>query len=193
MNDTPKPDIQKPDTVIREEKILTFWKEQNIFEKSLKKDAPRGEFTFYDGPPFATGVPHIGHLLASAIKDAVGRYRTMQGYHVRRVWGWDCHGLPVETIVEEKLGLKTKKDIEEIGVARFNAEAREAVLAFVREWKRYIERIGRWVDFDNAYKTMDTDYMESVWWALKTLHEHGDRSEERRVGKECRSRWSPYH
>ena len=176
---------QKSEVALREEAILAWWKANHIFEKSLEKPAPKGEFVFYDGPPFATGLPHIGHLLASAIKDTVGRYKTMRGYHARRVWGWDCHGLPVETKVEEKLGLKTKKDIETIGVARFNREARSMVLAFVNEWKYYIERIGRWVDFDHSYKTMDTNYMESVWWALKTIYDKGDLYEGNRVLMYC--------
>ncbi len=178
-----KPQIS--DIAKREEEVLSFWKEQRIFEKSLEKHASNGEFVFDDGPPFATGLPHIGHLLASSIKDAIGRYKTMRGYHVRRVWGWDCHGLPIETKVEEKLELKTKKDIEKIGVAKFNSEARKLVLAFVDDWKQYIERIGRWVDFDDSYKTMDTGYMESVWWALKTIYDKGDLYEGNRVLMYC--------
>ena len=166
-----KQEVNKSDTALREEEILHFWKENLMFEKSLEKEAPKGEFVFYDGPPFATGTPHMGHLLASGYKDAIGRYKTMQGYHVPRRWGWDCHGLPVESIVEKKLGLKTKKDIEAIGIEKFNAEARASVLRFVSDWEWYVDRIGRWVDFKNSYKTMDNSYMESVWWALKTLHE----------------------
>ncbi|MCK6462624.1 MAG: class I tRNA ligase family protein [Candidatus Pacebacteria bacterium] len=152
-----------------EKEILKFWKENKIFEKSLAKDSPKGEFVFYDGPPFATGLPHYGSLLASIAKDVFGRYKTMRGYHVRRRWGWDCHGLPIENMIEKKLGLKTKKDIETMGVEKFNQACREVVLQTADDWKNYVEKIGRWVDFDNSYKTMDTSYMESVWWALKQM------------------------
>src|SRR3989344_1912052 len=119
----------------REEKILQFWKENKIFEKTLEKSAPKGEFVFYDGPPFATGLPHYGSLLSSIIKDVILRYKTMRGYHVRRRWGWDCHGLPIENAVEKQLGLKTKKDIEALGVETFNRTAREGVLQYARDWK----------------------------------------------------------
>jgi isoleucyl-tRNA synthetase len=112
----------------REEEILKFWKENKIFEKSLQKPSPQGEFVFYDGPPFATGLPHYGSLLSSIIKDVIPRYKTMQGFHVRRRWGWDCHGLPIESLVEKKLGLKSKKDIEKVGVEHFNKEAKSMVL-----------------------------------------------------------------
>ncbi|NUQ57650.1 MAG: class I tRNA ligase family protein, partial [Candidatus Paceibacter sp.] len=152
-----------------EKEILKFWKENKIFEKSLEKDSPKGEFVFYDGPPFATGLPHYGSLLASVAKDIFGRYKTMRGYHVRRRWGWDCHGLPIEHMIEKKLGLKSKKDIEAMGVEKFNQACREVVLQTADDWKNYVEKVGRWVDFDNSYKTMDTAYMESVWWALKQM------------------------
>ncbi len=161
---------EKSETARREEEVLAFWKERGIFEKSLTKDAPQGEFVFYDGPPFATGLPHMGHLLGSSIKDVVGRYKTMRGYHVPRRWGWDTHGLPIENIVEKKLALTGKKDIEAMGIGRFNTEARKTVLAYVDDWKQYVERMGRWVDFDHSYKTMDNSYIESVWWALKKIH-----------------------
>lgn len=152
-----------------EKRILEFWQKNKIFEKSLSKKSPKGDFVFYDGPPFATGTPHYGHIVASLIKDIVPRYWTMQGYHVERKWGWDCHGLPIENIVEEELGLKHKKDIEEIGVDKFNETARSKVLMYTEEWKKVIERLGRWADMDNAYKTMDLDYMESIWWVFKQL------------------------
>ncbi len=161
----------KSETALREEALVQFWKDTKTFEKSIEKKAPNGDFVFYDGPPFATGLPHMGHLLASSYKDAVGRYKTMRGYRVPRRWGWDCHGLPIESLVEKKLGLKTKKDIEVLGVEKFNAEARASVQQFVSDWEWYVDRIGRWVDFKNSYKTMDNSYMESVWWALKRLHE----------------------
>lgn len=162
---------QKKTVSEKEHKTLKFWKEKEIFKKSVEKDAPQGDFVFYDGPPFATGLPHQGSLLSSVIKDVIPRYKTMRGYRVARRWGWDCHGLPIESLVEKQLGLKTKKDIEKIGIATFNNAARESVLQFEKEWERYVERVGRFVDFKNSYKTMDNSYMESVWWALKQLHE----------------------
>src|SRR3989338_7882933 len=113
---TEKTKAEKTDTAIREEEVLQFWKEKGIFQKSLQKDAPQGEFVFYDGPPFATGLPHIGSLLSSVIKDVIARYKTMRGFRVRRVWGWYCHGLPIENMIEKELGLKSKKDILEMGI-----------------------------------------------------------------------------
>lgn len=157
----------------REEEVLAFWNKRHIFNKSLKKHAPKGEYVFYDGPPFATGLPHYGHLLQSAIKDAVPRYRTMQGYHVARRWGWDCHGLPLENQIEQELGFKVKRDIEKFGVENFNEKARQAVLRYADDWKQIIPRVGRWVDMDNDYRTMDSSYTESVWWAFKTLYDKG--------------------
>ncbi len=164
-------DTQKSDTARREEEILAFWNEQQIFEKTLSKEAPEGEYTFYDGPPFATGTPHYGHLVASAIKDAVPRYKTMRGYHVARQWGWDCHGLPIENIVEKELGTKSKRDILEIGVKKFNELCREKIFTYVDVWNTFIPRFGRWADMEKPYRTMDKDYMESEWWAFKTLYE----------------------
>jgi len=154
-----------------EEKILEFWDENKTFEKSLeiRKDAPR--YTFYDGPPFATGTPHYGHIPSSLMKDVVPRYFTMKGHLVERKWGWDCHGLPIENIAEKELGIKTKKEIEEIGVDKFNEFCRSKVLGYVDEWKKVIRRMGRWADMDNAYKTMDLDYMESVWSVFKDLYD----------------------
>ncbi len=175
----------KSETSKREEEILSFWKENKMFEKSLEKDAPNGEFVFYDGPPFATGLPHYGSLLSSVVKDVVGRYKTMRGYHVPRRWGWDCHGLPIENMIEKKLDLKTKKDIEELGIDKFNEEARSTVLAYVDEWKEYVDRIGRWVDFDNSYKTMDNTYIESVWWALKKINDDKRLYEGKKVLMYC--------
>jgi isoleucyl-tRNA synthetase len=163
-------EVVKSDVAKREEQTLRFWNEHGIFKKTLEKDAPKGNYVFYDGPPFATGLPHYGHILASAIKDAVPRYQTMRGFHVDRKWGWDCHGLPIENIVEKELKISGKKQIEEIGIATFNEHARSRVLQYVGEWKNTIERIGRWVDFDGSYKTMDNSYIESVWWALKEIH-----------------------
>ena len=157
----------------REEKILKFWQDNKIFEKSVKKSAPQGEFTFYDGPPFASGTPHYGHLLAGTIKDAVPRFWTMRGFRVSRRWGWDCHGLPVENLVEKELGLKSKKEIENYGVEKFNATARESVLRYADIWREQIPRFGRFVDMTDDYRTMDANYTESVWWAFKKLHDKG--------------------
>lgn len=169
-----------------EKEILKFWQEQKIFEKSLENTKGKRTFVFYDGPPFATGLPHYGHILGSVIKDVVPRYWTMKGYYVRRRWGWDCHGLPIENMVEKELGLSGKKDIEErIGVEKFNETCRSKVLMFTKEWKKMIDRIGRWVEFDNAYKTMDPTYMESVWWALKSLWDKGLVYESRKVLMYC--------
>jgi isoleucyl-tRNA synthetase len=178
-------DSPKSETAKREEEVLKFWKENRIFEKTLEKEAPKGEFVFYDGPPFATGTPHSGSLLSSVSKDVMPRYKTMRGFRVRRRWGWDTHGLPIESLVEKKLGLKNKKEILAVGIKTFNETARAMVLEYVHEWKRYVERVGRWVDFDNSYKTMDASYTESVWWALKKIHEKGHLYEGRKVLMYC--------
>lgn len=156
-----------------EEGALKFWTDADIFNKSLTKPAPRGDYVFYDGPPFATGTPHYGHIVASIMKDVVPRYQTMRGYRVERKWGWDCHGLPIENIVEKELGTKTKKDIIDLGVGKFNDLCRERVLTYVDEWKKVIGRLGRWADMDNAYKTMDLSFMDSIWWAFKRLWDEG--------------------
>ncbi|MDO8548393.1 MAG: class I tRNA ligase family protein, partial [bacterium] len=155
----------------REEEILAFWNKNGIFQKSLDKHAPKGEYVFYDGPPFATGLPHFGHMLPTTIKDAIPRYRTMRGYRVRRQWGWDCHGLPLENQIEQELGIKTKRDIEAYGIEKFNSAARAAVVRYTEDWKRIIPRLGRWADMDLDYKTMDAPYTESVWWAFKNLYD----------------------
>lgn len=160
---------KKSEVAKREEEVLVFWNENDIFKKSLNKESPKGEYVFYDGPPFATGLPHHGSLLSSVIKDVVPRYQTMRGFRVNRRWGWDTHGLPIESLVEKELGLKSKKDILEIGIKAFNEKARSMVLTYVDEWEKYVVRVGRWVDYENSYKTMDNSYIESVWWALKEL------------------------
>ena len=156
-----------------EEEILKFWRQNKIFEKSVSKKSPKGDYVFYDGPPFANGLPHYGHILTSIIKDVIPRYWTMKGYKVPRKWGWDCHGLPVENEVEKIFQLKAKKDIEKFGIGKFNKEARKNVLLYADEWKKIIPRIGRWADMENDYKTMDADYTESVWWVFKSLFEKG--------------------
>lgn len=169
LEENQKPQSSAPNFNDRELEVLQFWKDQSIFERSLEQTKDKQSFVFYDGPPFATGLPHHGHILISAVKDAIGRYKTMQGNYVRRVWGWDCHGLPIENIVEAKLGISGKKQIEEIGVDKFNAACRENVLTFANEWGKTVERMARWVNFENSYKTMDTTFMESVWWGLKQI------------------------
>lgn len=168
-----------------EEKILDFWGKNRIFERSLEKTKGGLLYTFYDGPPFATGLPHYGHILASTIKDLIPRYQTMKGRFVRRRWGWDCHGLPIEEIVERHLGISGKKQIEEIGIDKFNRTCREKVLEFADEWGKMVRRIARWVDFENSYKTMDRDYMESVWWAFKQIYDKGLVYEGRKVLMYC--------
>ncbi|MDO9231035.1 MAG: isoleucine--tRNA ligase [bacterium] len=156
-----------------EEEILKFWEENKIFQKSLENRVDCPLYTFYDGPPFATGTPHYGHLVGSAMKDIVPRFWTMKGRYVPRKWGWDCHGLPIENIVEKELGSKAKKDIEEMGVDKFNDLCRSKVLTYVSEWEKTVKRFGRWADMKNAYKTMDLSYMESVWWVFKELYDKG--------------------
>lgn len=171
MSKTPenKAEIKSPQA-LREEEVLKFWQEKDIFNKSLKRNDPKNSYVFYDGPPFATGLPHYGHILASTIKDTIPRYQTMRGKFVERRWGWDCHGLPIENIVEKDLKISGKKEIEKYGVDKFNEYARSKVLTFVHDWKKTVDRIGRWVDFDGSYKTMDNSYIESVWFALSELN-----------------------
>ena len=154
-----------------EESILKFWEDEKIFEKSLETRKDNEDFVFYDGPPFATGLPHYGHILAGTIKDVIPRYQTMKGKHVSRRFGWDCHGLPVEYEMEKQLGISGKTEIEEYGVANFNEMCRSIVLRYTNEWRNIITRTGRWVDFDHDYKTMEADYMESIWWVVKRLWE----------------------
>jgi isoleucyl-tRNA synthetase len=168
-----------------EKNVLKFWEENNIFQKSLEQTKNNPPYIFYDGPPFATGLPHYGHILASTIKDAIPRYQTMKGHFVRRRWGWDCHGLPIENIVEQKLKISGKKQIEEFGVENFNQACRENVLAFVDEWAKTVKRMGRWVEFEDSYKTMDTTYQESVWWALQQIWSKGLIYEDRKVLLYC--------
>ena len=156
-----------------ESRILEFWRKENIFRKSVEERPADNEFIFYDGPPFATGLPHYGHLLAGTIKDVIPRYKTMQGYRVERRFGWDCHGLPVEYEIEQTLDLKGRPDIEEFGVGNFNEECRKIVLRYASEWRETVERMARWIDFDNDYKTMDLTFMESVWWVFDQLWNKG--------------------
>ncbi len=156
-----------------EEEVLKYWEANQVFERSVNERPDNKPYVFYDGPPFATGLPHYGHIVASLMKDAVPRYFTMRGFKVERVWGWDCHGLPIENIVEKELGTKTKKEIEAMGVAEFNERCRSKVLGYVEDWKKTVRRLGRWVDMEHAYVTMSRDYMESVWWVFKQLWDKG--------------------
>ena len=156
-----------------EQEVLRFWDDRVIFQESLAQRMASQEYTFYDGPPFATGLPHYGHLLAGTIKDIVPRYQTMRGHFVERRFGWDCHGLPVEYEMEQELELSGKRDIEKLGVDVFNEKCRGIVLRYTREWRQIITRMGRWVDFDHDYKTMDKAYMESIWWVFKSLWDKG--------------------
>jgi isoleucyl-tRNA synthetase len=164
---------QTPNLVELEEAVQQYWKENKTFEKSVEMRDKKNSYVFYDGPPFATGLPHYGHILASTMKDVVPRYWTMQGKRVERKWGWDCHGLPIENIAEKELGITQKKEIEELGVEKFNEVCRSKVLSYVDDWKTIINRLGRWADMENDYKTMDIEFMESVWWVFKELHNNG--------------------
>ncbi|KAG9444145.1 hypothetical protein H6P81_015485 [Aristolochia fimbriata] len=155
----------------QEEKILEFWEDIQAFEKQLKLTEHLPEYIFYDGPPFATGLPHYGHILAGTIKDIVTRYQTMIGHHVMRRFGWDCHGLPVEFEIDTKLGIKTRDEVLKMGIDKYNEECRSIETRYVAEWEKVVSRTGRWIDFSNDYKTMDFKFMESVWWVFKTLYE----------------------
>lgn len=168
-----KPVDPKVDFPKQEEEVLKFWQDNKIFEKSISQREGAEDFTFYDGPPFATGLPHFGHFIPSTIKDIIPRYQTMKGKKVERRFGWDCHGLPVENLIEKELGINSKHEIEAYGVANFNDKCRASVLKYTSEWRKTITRMGRWVDFDHDYKTMEPDYMESIWWVAKSLWDKG--------------------
>ncbi|MCR4627471.1 MAG: isoleucine--tRNA ligase [Treponema sp.] len=163
----------KADFPAQENEVLKFWKEHDIFKKSVSQREGCEEFVFYDGPPFATGLPHFGHFIPSTIKDIIPRYQTMKGKKVERRFGWDCHGLPVENLIEKDLGLNSKHEIDNYGIANFNEKCKASVLKYTAEWQQTITRMGRWVDFENDYKTMNPDYMESIWWVAKSLWDKG--------------------
>src|SRR5262245_15648501 len=158
-----------PQFAALERKVLDRWLEERTFEATVTAREGRPTYVFYDGPPFATGLPHYGHILTSYIKDVVPRFFTMRGFHVPRRWGWDCHGLPVEFEVEKEHGFRTRTEILAFGIERFNRSCREMVLRYASEWRSVITRLGRWVDFDDDYKTMDPEYIESVLWVFKSL------------------------
>lgn len=158
---------------VMEREIIRKWDEEDTFQESVNRTSNGESYVFFDGPPFATGLPHHGNLLASVVKDVVPRYWTMKGRHVQRRFGWDCHGLPIEHEIDKKLGMPAHEAVEKLGVAGYNDECRSIVDRYVKEWRSIITRLGRWVDFDNDYKTMDVDFMESVWWAVKSLWDKG--------------------
>lgn len=164
-----KPVDPKVDFPLQEEEVLKFWQEKDIFKKSVSQREGADDFVFYDGPPFATGLPHFGHFIPSTIKDIIPRYQTMKGKKVERRFGWDCHGLPIENLIEKELGINSKHEIEELGIDKFNEACRASVLRYTSEWRKTITRMGRWVDFDNDYKTMNPEFMESIWWVAKSL------------------------
>ncbi|HEX4223306.1 MAG TPA: class I tRNA ligase family protein, partial [Pseudonocardiaceae bacterium] len=157
--------------------VLDYWAEDGTFQASIDNrpagENGKNEFVFYDGPPFANGLPHYGHLLTGYVKDAVPRFQTMLGHRVERRFGWDCHGLPAEVEAERELGFKVKADIEAFGVDKFNEACRTSVMRYTHEWRDYVTRQARWVDFDNDYKTLDLSFMESVMWAFKSLYDKG--------------------
>lgn len=164
---------ERPNFPKEEERVLQFWKEIDAFQKQLELSKDKPAFTFYDGPPFATGMPHYGHIAAGTIKDVVTRYATMTGHHVERRFGWDCHGLPIEFEIDKMHKIANSVEREAIGVKQYNEWCREIVMRFSKEWEHVIGRFGRWIDFQNDYKTMDCNYMESVWWAFKQMHDKG--------------------
>ena len=164
-----RPVNSKVDLPQLENNILSFWKEHRIFEKSVESRSSSEQFTFYEGPPTANGNPGIHHVLSRVFKDVIPRYKTMKGYYVPRKAGWDTHGLPVELEIEKKLGLTSKAEIEQYGVAKFNALCRESVFSYLKQWNSLTERIGFWLDLEHPYITLDNNYIESCWWILKQL------------------------
>lgn len=175
----------QPDFPQMEEDLIAYWEKKNIFERSIEERPAKKTFVFYDGPPFATGTPHYGHLLQSVVKDAVPRYKTMQGYRVPRRWGWDCHGLPVENLIEKELNLGSKRDIEAYGIEGFTNACRLSVFRYTKEWQKYVRRLGRWVDTEHAYQTMSPEYIESVWWVFSELYKKKLAYKDRRVSLYC--------
>src|SRR5579872_1752283 len=175
----------QPDFPALERAVLEHWRAQDTFRASVEQRPADREFVFYDGPPFANGLPHYGHLLTGYVKDVVPRYRTMRGQLVERRFGWDCHGLPAETEAEKELGVSGRGPITEFGIDRFNEHCKTSVLRYTKEWERYVTRQARWVDFENDYKTMDLSYMESVMWAIKQLYDKGLMYEDYRVLPYC--------
>lgn len=184
-SDLPTNAVGRSDRALAEEATLAFWKENTIFEKTVAKDAPNGEYVFYEGPPTANAKPALHHLEARAFKDVIPRYKTMQGYHVPRRAGWDTHGLPVELQIEKKLGFTSKKDIEEYGVAKFNKECKDSVFTYIKDWEDFTDRIGYWVDKKSAYYTFNTDYIESLWNIVGKINDRGLLYKDYRVTPWC--------
>ena len=168
-----------------EERVLARWRDGDVFERSLANRAGAEVWSFYEGPPTANGRPGSHHVLARVFKDVYPRYKTMCGYRVPRKAGWDCHGLPVELEVEKQLGIASKQEIEEFGIAEFNQRCRESVFEYVEEWNRLTERIGFWIDLDDPYVTLEDDYIESVWWSLRKLWDDGRLYEGHKVVPYC--------
>ncbi|EID18145.1 isoleucine--tRNA ligase [Mycolicibacterium phlei] len=185
MSAYPKPTAGAPNFPALEADVLKYWDEDDTFRASIARRDGAPEYVFYDGPPFANGLPHYGHLLTGYVKDIVPRYRTMRGYKVDRRFGWDTHGLPAELEVQRQLGITDKAQIEEMGIEKFNDACRASVLKYTREWREYVTRQARWVDFDNDYKTLEPEFMESVIWAFKQLYDKGLAYEGNRVLPYC--------
>ncbi|PIK35481.1 putative isoleucine--tRNA ligase, cytoplasmic [Apostichopus japonicus] len=162
--------INFPET---EEEVLKLWQNLDVFQTCLKQSKGKPRYTFYDGPPFATGLPHYGHILAGTIKDIVTRYAHQNGYHVERRFGWDTHGLPVEYEIDKKLGITGPADVQKIGIKAYNDECRKIVMRYSAEWEYIVNRLGRWIDFKHDYKTLYPWFMESVWWVFKQLYDSG--------------------
>lgn len=163
-----------------EEQVLEYWKKIDAFKTQLEKTKGCPLYTFFDGPPFATGMPHYGHLTAGGLKDVVTRYWTQRGFYVPRRFGWDCHGLPIEVIINKKLNIQTKKDLNAIGIEKYNAECRKVIMTYANDWIYYTERFGRWIDFEKDYRTMYPSFMETVWWIFKQIYDTG------RVYRKCK-------
>ena len=185
MTAYPKPAAGAPKFPALEAEVLDYWDSDDTFRASVARRDGAPEYVFYDGPPFANGLPHYGHLLTGYVKDIVPRYRTMRGYKVERRFGWDTHGLPAELEVQRQLGISDKAQIEEMGIEKFNDACRASVLKYTNEWRAYVTRQARWVDFDNDYKTLDLGFMESVIWAFKQLWDKGLAYEGNRVLPYC--------
>ena len=185
MTAYPKPAGGAPNFPQLETEVLDYWGTDDTFRASIARRDDAPEYVFYDGPPFANGLPHYGHLLTGYVKDIVPRYRTMRGYKVERRFGWDTHGLPAELEVQRQLGITDKTQIEELGIDKFNEACRASVLKYSNEWQAYVTRQARWVDFDNDYKTLDPGFMESVIWAFKQLWDKGLAYEGNRVLPYC--------
>ena len=162
---------ERPNLVENEKKVLEYWTSIDAFQQQLEKTKDCPQFSFYDGPPFATGTPHYGHICAGTIKDVITRYAAMKGNHVSRRFGWDCHGLPIEHIVDKELNITQRSEVEKMGIDKYNDYCRSIVMRYSEKWREMVSRLGRWIDFDNDYKTMDKSFMESVWWAFKGIYE----------------------